>query len=248
MALDVAVLWALVRRNLVTYIPIFSVYASFNLLRELGYFYVFHNGPPASVFFFYWSCVGIGCVFTFLLILAFWKHGLRQFPGIWRVSRWFFTLTLAGVFLVIAGTTRFGQGAAPQPGWWLSEWMRLMSRSIMFTQAVLLLAFFLILGYFRIQIISLVRGLVLSWFGYSLVSVALYSWRYAVGPRVQEAFSVANSLSSVMLLAAWSGVLWTYARDNVVEVAPVFAFRASPQQVIGQMEALNRSLMRVLKA
>ena len=197
----------------------------------------------------YWGSEIVEFVLTYLLIFELWHQGLRLYRGIWLFSRWVFGFVFLGVLVVVWATTQYGQGAAAQPGHWLNDWMFLLDRSVLFTQAMFLLAFFVVLGFFRVLVTSLVRRLALCWFAYSLVGVALYSLRYFLGPATQPRYSWLFPFASVMLLAFWTSVVWTSQPEAEVEVAPVFALRGKERQiVIEQLESLNNSLIRILKA
>lgn len=236
----------LIRRRLTRLSPLFFVYIAFQFFRSVLQFAVWHIWPRAYDKV-HWSGEAVGFALAYLLILGFWKEGLRSYRGIWLVSRWLLAFACVGLFWVVRATTQFGQGAPPQATEWFNFWMILMDRTVLFTQAVLLFIFFLVLGLFRLRISTLVRGLALCWFGYSIIGVTLYSLEYFFGPSLQAAYSSLLSMSSVLLLGAWAVVVWKFSGEQEVEVAPVFALRTSPQQVMERMELLNDSLLRMWK-
>lgn len=245
--LDVIVITALVRRDLSVRMPELSAFVSFDLLREIIGYYVYQYLSVASFNWFYYSAMVVEYVLTYLLLLVLWKHGLRHYRGIWSICRWTLGLTFVTILLLVQTSNGYGL-APPRPGAWLSDWLRLVDRSVMFTQAASLLAFFAILGRYRVQISAVVRGLAVSWFFYSLVNVGLYSWRYAAGNSVHATYSAAKTLVYLGLLAAWSGILWLAHEERVVEVSPVFVFRSDRQTVVEQMERMNRTLVEIWKA
>ncbi len=245
--LEGVVVCALVRRRLVRQVLPFFAYVAFHFFRSIVQFAVWHVWPRTYDKV-YWPGEAIGFALAYLLILDFWRQGLRAYRGIWLLSRWVLGFACLGLLAVVRATTQFGQGATPQAAHWINDWMRLVDRSVLFSQAVFLLAFFLVLGFFRIRVTRLVRGLALCWFSYSLVAVSLQSLRYFYGPAIQSTYSLAFSLSFVILLGAWGAVVWTHTAEQEVELAPVFALGSSREQVMEQMELLNSSLLRIWKA
>lgn len=165
------------------------------------------------------------------------------------LSRWVIGLLCLGLLAVVRATTEYGQGAAARPGHWFNDWMTLLDRTVLYTQAMLLLAFFVVLGFFRIYVTSLVRRLALCWAAYSLVGVVLYSLRYLLGSEDQASYVWLFPFSFVVLLAAWATVVWESQPEIEVEIAPIFACSEKQRQmVIGQLESINDSLLRMMKA
>ena len=237
---------ALARRRLVARLHIFSAYIGFVVVSEAARFCAWHTGRPRFYGHFYWGGEVIAYVFTYLLILEFWKHGLQAYRGIWRLSRWVLALTFLVLLGVIQATTQFGQGAAPQTENLLNDWLRLLARSVLFTQAVFLLAFFVILGLFRVRVTPLIRVLALCWFGYCLLRVGLYSTRYFYGTAIPFAYSMLLPLSFPVLLGLWAFVVWKTPAEEEVELVPVFTFAAGQRQLlVERMELLNNSLLRI---
>ncbi len=246
-SLSAIVVCLLVRRRLLARVVPFFLYVAFHLSSNLVWFVVWHVWPRAY-YKVYWSGEAIRFVVAYLLTLGFWKQGLRAYRGIWLLSRWILACACVLLLVVVHATTQFGQGAPPQLGQWLNYWMVLMQRTVLFSQAVLLLAFFLVLALFRLRVSALVRGLALCWFGYSIAVVALYSLLYFFGSSVQVVYSSLLSLSSVILLAAWGAVVWKFSAEQEVEAAPIFAWRMNGRDVLERMELLNDSLLRMWKA
>ena len=244
--LEGAVLWALVRRRLARRLPALFAYVAFQLCQTVLAFIFWHAWGAYDRF--YWSGKAIGFVLAYFLILEIWKQGLRPYRGIWLLSRWVVGFVSLGLLAVTSATTKYGQGAAPQAAHWVNDWMWLWGRSVLFSQAVFLLAFFVVLGFFRVFVTSLVRRLALCWLGYSVAAVALYTLRYFLGPEMQTTYPWAFSLPFVVLLAAWATVVWVSPAEVEVEVAPIFALLGSQRQVVvEQMQLLNSSLLRMLK-
>ncbi len=241
-----AVVSAVARRKLAAQLPIFSGYAWFLLVRDVVSFGAWHTGSLRFYGYLYWAAEVVGYVFAFLLILDFWKQGLQAYRGIWRLSRWVLALTFLVLLGVIQETTLFGQGAMSQGGTWLNDWLRLFARSVLFTQATFLLAFFFILGLFRVRVTALIRSLALCWFGYCIVRVGLYSERYFYGNGIPLAYDLLLPLSFPVLLGLWTFVVWRTPAEDVVELTPIFTFASDQRQVlVERMELLNNSLLRI---
>ena len=247
-ALDLILIWTLLHKDLWSRVPALSAFICFDFFDEIASFYVYGHWPRLAVSRFYFTMLVIEFVFTYFLVVAFWKHGLRGHRGLWWACRWILCMTFVLNILVVAGTTLFGQGASPSPGWWLGEWIRLMARSVEFTQAAFLLAFFALVGHYCIRISSVIRGLAVSWFVYSLGEVALHSWRYVVGAKGQAVYSMANTLLFLALLGSWSIVLWVASPEREVEFSPAFAFRTDRRQLVAQMERVNQTLIGMWQA
>lgn len=234
------------RRSLVPRLPTFSAYVGFLAVSEVAGLCAWHTGSSRFYGYFYWGEEVIAYVFTFLLILEFWKQGLQAYRGIWRLSRWVLSLTFLVLLGVIQASTQFGQGAAPQTENLWNDWLRLFARSILFTQATFLLAFFVILGFFRVRVTPLIRVLALCWFGHCLLRVGLYSARYFYGSAVSLAYSVLLPLSFPVLLGLWALVVWRTPAEQEVELVPVFTFASDQRQLlVERMELLNNSLLRI---
>lgn len=246
MFLEGAVVWAVARRRLVRRFPVFFLYVAFHLLRELLEFSAWHISLR-SHFRVYWTGEVIGFTLAYLLIFDFWKQGLRPYIGIWRASRWVLGLTCLALFGLVSGTTGFGQGADAQAGHYFTYWMLLLNRTVLLTQASFMMAFFLVMGFFRVRVPVLVHNLALCWFAYNILTLALYSLEYFFGPAVQTAYSLALSLSFIALLGSWLAAVWNGSHEEAV--APAFKWRTGQrQELVRQMEVLNSSLLRLWKA
>lgn len=246
MALEGTLVWVGARRRLLASMPVFFAYVAFHCIRDISYFCVWHYWPGLK-YWFYWTGELIGLVLSYLLIFELWKKGLRAYSGIWRMSRWALGLAALGLLGIVMVTTEYATGAPAQPGQWITDWMRLLGRSVLFTQAAFLFSFFLVLGLFRVRVTSVVRGLALGWFGFSVIDLVLFSLRHFYGPMIRD-YALARPLAFFLLLSVWSFLVWTSDPAEEVELMPTFVFRESERQaVVERMDLLNSSLQRILQ-
>lgn len=241
MAPTLGVLVFLVRRKLAGELAVISCYAALQL--GLGVLHVLPLSWQAYAIAYWIGQIPVS-ILGLLLVYSFWKSGLAQYRGFYRLCTWVFGITVA-LLIVFLTTVGWGAASSAEPTQWLNRWCNQMVRSVMFVEAGLMTVFFAFLGAFRIQLSRIVRNVALVWFGFLLFRVPLQEWGATSGDVVMV--GRLRSLSFVILMACWTSVVWRHQESEAVEAAPVFAMRVAPQQLAAQMDSMNRSLIRLLQ-
>ncbi len=239
-------LFALIRRNQYRSVPAFSAYVTFDFCGTVLAFLILRYLPHVYLVRFSFLSLPVRHALAFLMLLGLWKHALREYAGLWKVARWLLGWTFVTMLFLVEISNANSQ-ALFNPNSWFSDWMNLLERTILFTQAATLLAFFAFLGHYRVRVSSLIRGLSTSWFFFSLVNVALFTFRYVGGTAFQTPFSIAKLLVFLVLLATWTGIVWSVREERIVEVAPLFVVPGRREEIVERMERINRSLVGLLK-
>lgn len=240
-------LTALLRRNLWRRIPMLFAYLMVVFLRDQIYLYGLYFWDIRSASSFYWIGEGVIYVMSFLLVMSIWKEGLGRLRGLWAVTRWVLPGTLLVFLAFVRWNAQFNPGSSPRPNDWLSDWLRLLSQNLSLTQAVFLLGFFLVTSLFLVPLAPLVQRVAACWFAYSLAKVVLLATRYVVGYGFQPALDYAATIAFLGLLSSWAVLLWRAQPSDLQAPQPVYILQGGSRRLAGQLQAVNRTLSRLLK-
>jgi hypothetical protein len=195
----------------------------------------------------YWTWQFPALVLSMLLVYSFWKTGLAKYAGLHQLCGLVLALTVGVGLVVVVFSTGFGSGIAPTPGKWISDWMILFSRSTMFVVAGLLWAFFGFVAIFRIQLSRTIRDLALGLLFYSLVRVATESYSYFHGPATGSGEDYLKVVAAFLMQCQWCVAIIRHRADQPVETAPSLALHLSQEELERRMDAINLTLVRLLR-
>jgi len=236
---------ALVRRKLWRRIPILLVYLAAVLLRDRIYVFGLYFWPMRIAASFYWIGEVVIYVVSFLLVMSIWREAFGRLRGLWVVARWALPVTLLTFLAFVRWNAQFTAGAS-RPGDWGGDWMRLLGQNWSLAQALLLLGFLVLTSLFSVPVAPLVQRVAACWFAYSLAKVVLLSTRYVVGLGFESAYNYAAAAAYLGLLSSWAVVLWKTQPSGFQAPQPVYVVRGGSGSLAGQLEAVNRSLSRML--
>jgi len=240
--------WVLWRRQLWRQLPFLAAYLGFVFVRSSIYVYGLYFWPLRTAASFYWIGEAVIYVLSFLLIMSLWREALGRLTGVWALTRWALPVALLVLMALMRWTLGFAPGSVPTVKDWMGDWNRLITQTLSLTQAVFLLGFFLVIALFSVPVAPLVRRVAGCWFVYSLSKVALLTARYVLGEEFQSWFSLSSSFFYVALVGAWAVILVKAQEADLRAPQPTYVLDAGPRRLAGQLEEVNRSLNRLLKA
>jgi hypothetical protein len=115
-------------------------------------------------------------------------------------------------------------------------------------QAVLLFGLLLFLSWFSVKTTMMVRYLTLGLLVYSVLFLAIDSFRYEMGPQAYSVISAVRPLAYMMILLAWFWAMRQTRKYPENGFVPIFSFsHGQEQKLLAQLEGLNASLGRALQ-
>ena len=240
-------LTALLRRDLWRRIPVLFAYLIVVVFRDWVYIYGLYFWPIRSASWFYYIGEGVIYVLGFLLVMSIWKAALGRLRGLWMVTRWVLPGALLMFLAFVRWNSQFTPGSSPLAGDWARDWLRLLGQNLSLTQAVFLLAFFMVTSLFSVPLAPLVQRVAGCWFAYSLGKVILLATRYVVGYGFQPAYNYAVAIAFLALLSSWAVLLWRAQPSDLRAPQPIYVLEGGSGRLAGQLEAVNQSLSRLLK-
>ena len=242
-AFNLTALW---RGNLWRRVPGLLAYLTVVFLRDRIYVCGLYFWPFRIAASFYWIGEGVIYVVSFLLVMSIWKDALGRLRGLWVVARWVLPVILMAFLAFVRWNSQFTAGSS-RPGDWGGDWLRLLGQNLSLTQALFLLGFLSITSLFSLPVAPLVQRVAACWFAYSVAKVALLATRNVVGVGFENAYGYAAVTAYLGLLSSWALVLWRAQPSDLLAPQPVYVIQGGSGRLAEQLEAVNRSLSRVLK-
>lgn len=240
-------LWALCRRGLWRRLPFLLVYLLIVCLRDLIYLYGLYFWPMRYASWFYWIGEGVIYVLSFLLVMSIWKEALGRLRGLWLVARWFLPGILLAFLMFHWWSAQSSTGSSSLPSTWARDWLYFVSQNLSLTQALFLAGFLVVVALFRVSVAPLVQRIAACWFAYSLAKVVLLATRHVVGQGFLSVYNYSVVIAFLALLSTWAIILWRAQPADLQAPQPVYILQGGSRLLAGQLEAVNRSLSRLLK-
>jgi hypothetical protein len=177
-----------------------------------------------------------------LVVLEVYKLVLSQHQGLMKMGRRVIVIALflgtsAALLLHEVGSSEY---ASDQP---LLERLLTIERSITLVLTIFVLAIASFLSYFPVSLSrnSLLHTVILS--TYFLSRTGALWVRNAFGKSIDSPINLFTSLIVLGCIAGWLILLRPEAKDRVMKSGPRFS-AADEARILGQLQALNRTLMR----
>ena len=243
-ALDLCVLTLLVKREIARHLHFVAVVVAAHILLNvallaLKYQYFYTNTYGYA----YWTCHTMLFGALLYMVQCLWKMGLAGYPGFHRLCLILVTATMLALLGFVGFIVSQSPGVTVSNNW-INLWFFLISRSVHFVVAALLLAFFAFVSVFRVEVSRSVSNLAGTLLVYSITRALLHTWLYQHNNQGGDFYEWLWWLSIAVLLLSWSWIVGQYRQSE--ETPLVLALNTSREDLELRAQTVNRKLIRLL--
>jgi hypothetical protein len=235
-ALQLVVVFIMIRRKLTREFPMFLSYTIFQIVQEGGLFVLDHSSSISGSQYWniYWTGLAISIALRFLVIREIFCHVFRPYPGLEELSKILFRWATVILLLVGVAVATYAPGSDTQP---IFSGVHVVDRAVSLIQTGLLFFLFLFSSYFGLSWRSYVYGIAVGLGIFSSVSLATSAIQVRTWPAAGSyIFDFVNMATYHCCVLIWIAYL----------LAPEAARRTVRAVPENNLEQWNAELQRLL--